>query len=88
MAIQTKYTGDKVTDGYLANIYQILNDIQSKMNKFALRNDLVNTNKIVDILRANGIYVDLTETNEKLQLKRNGASGTVYTLIVEDPTEV
>lgn len=86
--IETIYTGNKKTDEYLSKIFEILNELRSKLNKCAMKSDLIQTNKILNSIQYNGIYEDLTETNEKLQLKRDGASGKTYILIVEDPTEV
>jgi hypothetical protein len=34
-----------------------------------------------------GLYVDLTETNERLQVKFKGASNTVYNVVLENPNE-
>lgn len=86
-AIQTIYTGNKKTDEYLSNIYKILNQMKASIDKAALKTDLINTNKVLNSITDNGIYVDLTEANEKRQLKRNGPSGTVFIITVEDPAE-
>lgn len=54
MAIQTIYTGNRILDNFLSNIYKILNQLAQRLDKAALKTDLDNTNKVLDSLGAGG----------------------------------
>lgn len=48
MAIQTIYTGNRILDNFLSNIYKILNQLAQRLDKAALKTDLDNTNKVLE----------------------------------------
>jgi hypothetical protein len=88
-AINPKTTGNAKIDVSIFDIYRVLNWFNAMViNKYGELKRTLSLHRHSSITVGGGIlYLDLTETDERKQVKYMGASGTVYIVPIYNPLE-